>query len=61
VPLYLRTPGFAAINLRAAIPLAQRVQLTVAVLNALDRNYRIHGSGVDAPGVNVFAGLSIGY
>ena len=61
VPLYLNTPAFVSVNLRAGVSVTERVALSLALMNVLDRNYRIHGSGVDATGFNVFAGVSISY
>jgi hemoglobin/transferrin/lactoferrin receptor protein len=61
VPLYLETPAFVRLDLGAGLTLARRVRLDLAMSNVLDRNYRVHGSGVDAPGVNVFARLRITY
>ena len=61
VPLYLRTPGFVSLNVRAGIALRENVSLTLALMNALDRSYRIHGSGVDAPGINLSAAVKFSY
>jgi outer membrane receptor protein involved in Fe transport len=58
-PLYLSTAGWATLNVRAGFPLSERWQLRAALENLLDRNYRFHGSGVDAPGLNAY--LSIGF
>ncbi|MGH9160845.1 MAG: TonB-dependent receptor [Vicinamibacteraceae bacterium] len=52
-PLYTATPGFVVLGLRAGTRLTSRLDLTVIAENLTDRNYRWHGSGVDAPGVNV--------
>jgi outer membrane receptor protein involved in Fe transport len=52
VPLYLKTAGFATVNIRAGYKLAERHSLIVGVENILDKNYRINGSGVDSPGIN---------
>lgn len=52
-PLYTTTPGFVVLGLRAGVHLTSRLDLTVIAENLTDRNYRWHGSGVDAPGVNV--------
>jgi hypothetical protein len=35
--------------------------LNLALMNVLDRNYRIQGSGIDAPGVNLFVGLKFSF
>ena len=55
VPLYTRTPGFVSLSLRAGGAITSHVDLTVTLANVLDRNYRVHGSGVDAPGRNLYA------
>ncbi len=60
-PLYAKTAGFASLNLRAGIALAENVGLNIALMNFLDRNYRVHGSGVDAPGINLFVGLKFSF
>lgn len=52
VPLFLKTAGFATINVRAGYKIAERHSLIFAVENILDKNYRINGSGIDSPGVN---------
>ena len=61
VPLYTRTPGFVSFNLRAGFTLSNYLNLTLALMNAFDRNYRVHGSGVDAPGRSAFAGVSVSF
>ena len=61
VPLYLRTAGWAAVNLRGGLPLGERTQLLFGVDNALDRNYRAHGSGMDAPGRSAYAGVRFAF
>ncbi len=57
VPLYTSTGAFASINLRAGMTISENVRLNVGLMNLLDRNYRVHGSGVDAPGLNFHFGL----
>ena len=59
VPLYTRTPGFASVNVRAGLSLTDYLDVTLALVNALDRNYRVHGSGVDAPGRSFFAAVRL--
>lgn len=57
VPLYTRTAGWVSLDLRGGAPLDERLQLNFAVMNLLDRNYRWHGSGIDAPGINAWIGI----
>jgi outer membrane receptor protein involved in Fe transport len=57
VPMYGSTAGWASIAVRSGMPLGERWQLNVALENLLDRNYRYHGSGIDAPGVNAWVGI----
>lgn len=52
-PLYTRTPGFFVLGARGGWRFGPRVDLTVIAENLTDRNYRLHGSGVDAPGFNL--------
>jgi outer membrane receptor protein involved in Fe transport len=59
VPLYVSTAGWTTISLRSGIPIGERWQAAAALENLLDRNYRTHGSGVDAPGFNAY--LSVSY
>jgi hemoglobin/transferrin/lactoferrin receptor protein len=59
VPFAAATPGFFTLNLRLSVALAEPLSLQLAVCNLLDRNYRVHGSGIDAPGVNAFLGLRL--
>lgn len=57
VALHLATAGWAVIDVLGGYPLAESVDAHFGVLNLLDRNYRLHGSGLDAPGINAFLGL----
>jgi outer membrane receptor protein involved in Fe transport len=61
VPLYTRTPGFVSLNVRAGLEITDHLDITLGLMNAFDRHYRVHGSGVDAPGRSVFARLSVSY
>ncbi|MBT8443368.1 MAG: TonB-dependent receptor, partial [Gammaproteobacteria bacterium] len=47
------TPGWAVIGAKLEKAYAQRWLLSVAVDNLLDKRYRVHGSGLDAPGLNL--------
>jgi hemoglobin/transferrin/lactoferrin receptor protein len=52
-PLYTQTDGFVSIGLRGGWRVTPRLDLIVIGENLSDENYRWHGSGVDAPGINV--------
>jgi len=51
------TPGYAVVHLRGGAKLANNTDLAVAVENLLDKEYRIHGSGVNEPGLNLVVTL----
>lgn len=57
VPLFTKTPGFVVFSARAGFPIGSHVELTLIGENLGDRNYRLHGSGVDEPGFNAIARL----
>jgi outer membrane receptor protein involved in Fe transport len=61
VPLFTATPSFVSVNLGAGVTITRNVRVNLALMNVLDRNYRIHGSGVDAPGASLFARLHVMY
>lgn len=52
-PLFTTQPGFAVFGIRAGLRVTPQFDLTVIGENLGDVNYRLYGSGVDAPGVNV--------
>ncbi|MFQ5816778.1 MAG: TonB-dependent receptor domain-containing protein [Terriglobia bacterium] len=52
-PLFTKTAGFASFNLRGGYQVSEQTNLLFILENLLDRNYRYHGSGVDAPGANL--------
>lgn len=54
------TPGWATLSLDVGGPLAANSgsSWNLGIHNLLDRGYRVHGSGVDASGVNVVVGLT---
>jgi outer membrane receptor protein involved in Fe transport len=58
VPLYTSTAGWTTVAVRSGIPVGERWQLMGAIENLMDRNYRVHGSGIDSPGFNVYLNLS---
>jgi outer membrane receptor protein involved in Fe transport len=61
VPLYTRTPGFLSVTLGAGLAVTQNVSVNLSLVNLFDRGYRVHGSGIDAPGISAYAGVNISY
>lgn len=59
VPLYSNTAGWATLEIRGWLPLGERWSLYGGIANLTDRNYRIHGSGIDAPGFNASLGAGL--
>jgi hemoglobin/transferrin/lactoferrin receptor protein len=53
--LFTETPGFFVLGLRGGTRIGTNIDLSVLADNLTDKNYRWHGSGVDAPGFNVQA------
>jgi len=51
------TPGWLTVNLRAGVDVGETMRVTVALENAFNRRYRVHGSGIDAPGRNFLVSL----
>ncbi len=52
VPLFTSTGGFAVFHFTGGLRLRENLSLSLSLRNFLDRNYRIHGSGIDAPGLS---------
>jgi len=52
-PLYRKTPGFATLNFRGGYRTGENSEVIWIFENVLDKNYRLHGSGVDSPGRNL--------
>ncbi|MEN6533895.1 MAG: TonB-dependent receptor [Bryobacteraceae bacterium] len=50
VPLFPRTAGYVTFNVTAGIRLSETTSLSAGIGNLCDRNYRVHGSGIDGPG-----------
>lgn len=46
------TPGYATLNLRYGRMIDRRQRLSLNLENIFDEQYRVHGSGSDAPGIN---------
>ena len=51
------SPGWMTLNLRGGIQVTQYNRLTLALENLLDKRYREHGSGINAPGFNIVVSL----
>ena len=52
------TPGWATANLHLGWDLNPKWTLRFALRNLADSNYREHGSGIDAPGINAILSLT---
>ena len=57
VPLFTSTAGWLRLDLRGGRDFGEHWHLMTALENLLDRNYRVHGSGMDAAGVNAYVSL----
>jgi hemoglobin/transferrin/lactoferrin receptor protein len=55
------TPGYAVYHLRAGMRVADNTDLTIAIENIGDKDYRIHGSGTNEPGRNLVATLRLAF
>jgi outer membrane receptor protein involved in Fe transport len=55
------TAGWATLNLLASWQATETLTLGLKLQNLGDRNYREHGSGIDAPGRNLGAWINIGF
>ena len=51
------TPAYAAVSLRAGYDPFENLQLTAALENMLNDDYRLHGSGQNEPGFNAIFGM----
>ncbi|MBI1923582.1 TonB-dependent receptor, partial [Candidatus Poribacteria bacterium] len=51
------TPGWVTLNIRGGVRLTEYNRLNLALENILDKRYREHGSGIDAPGINLIVSL----
>ncbi len=51
------TPGYAIFTLRGGWEIQPNLTLTAALENILNKDYRIHGSGLNEPGLNLILGL----
>lgn len=53
------TAGWATANIQAMYGLNDRIDLSITVENILDKKYRVHGSGLDARGINAIGSINI--
>jgi len=53
------TPGLAVVTLRGAARLHDYLRLTMAIENLTNETYRVHGSGIDGPGLSAIVGLEV--
>lgn len=51
------TPAWWTFNLRGGAEIGKNLRLTLSLENLFDQRYRIHGSGIDAPGFNAILSL----
>lgn len=61
IPLKHGTPGYTIYTVRGGYRVSEFATLTAAVENISDKDYRVHGSGVNEPGVNAIVGLDLRY
>jgi outer membrane receptor protein involved in Fe transport len=54
-PMFTETAGFVVFGVRGGIRVGQHLDVTLIADNLSDSNYRLHGSGVDEPGINMMA------
>ncbi len=52
------TPGYLVLHLRGGMKLGRNTTLDLGLENVADEDYRVHGSGSNAPGRNLIVGLT---
>ncbi|MBA3972909.1 MAG: hypothetical protein C0504_01675 [Candidatus Solibacter sp.] len=57
VPLYASTAGWVDFGVSTGFPISDRWIIEAGAANLFDKNYRIHGSGIDSPGFHVWSAL----
>ncbi len=55
------TPGYAVFSLRSGYRFSSHFAITAAIENLTDENYRVHGSGVNEPGINLVLGGEVSF
>lgn len=53
------TPGFTVLGLSAGVPLDEDLDLGVSLENLGDKDYRVHGSGLNGPGRSLIVTLEL--
>ena len=53
------TPGYATLNVRAGRQLDRHQRISLGIENLTDKFYRVHGSGVDGPGISGNLGYEV--
>lgn len=61
VPLYTSTAGWVDAGIRGGFSITSRWMVELGAANLFDRNYRIHGSGVDSPGIHFWSALRFSF
>ncbi|MBU0676690.1 MAG: TonB-dependent receptor [Verrucomicrobia bacterium] len=55
------TPGYAVFSLRGGWQVSPEIMLTASIENIADKDYRIHGSGLNEPGRNFVVALNYAF
>ncbi len=55
------TPGYATLNLRLGSRVGESQRVTLGLENITNKAYRVHGSGVDGPGISGHIGYELLY
>ncbi len=53
------TPGYATVNVRCGSYISKNQRISLGIENIFDRAYRVHGSGVDGPGITGLVGYEL--
>ena len=55
------TPSYLVASIRTGLQVSENLELTAALENITDEDYRIHGSGVNQPGINAIIGAKVSW
>lgn len=61
IALYSSTAGWVDVGLRGGVGIGSRWTIEMGLSNLLDKNYRVHGSGIDSPGINAWSALRFSF